>query len=242
MVEIVGEINVEPKHVGQEADILVIASIYDILEIAPLFLMLDDREQVQLWNGNLGTLIGIEEDITLPQTQIIEIFHGFLNPINLQIYFGYRLKESGSIYFNGEQPIKVKIEEELEYSANNSILFSDLHPDGQSLVTALTDGMVRLWDINNGSRLAILHGHTDTVKTAMFSPDGSKIITALDDNTARIWDVATNKELTVLQGHTGQVEHTSFSLDGQYIVTASVDNTARIWNADGEMLSVLRRP
>ncbi len=31
------------------------------------------------------------------------------DPVRVQIYFGYRLKENGSIYFNGEQPIEVQI-------------------------------------------------------------------------------------------------------------------------------------
>jgi WD40 repeat protein len=243
MVEIAGEINVDPKHVGKTADILVVASVYDeVAEVAPLFLMVDYRGQVQEWSGDVTTLVGSEENIVLPQTQLIEIYQGFFDPVRLQIYFGYRLHENGFIYFNGEQPIKVWVEEEHEYSLaeQNSILFADLSHDGQSLVTASKDGLVRLWDMNTGSRLALLRGHTDTVRTAMFSPKGHKILTASIDGTARLWDVATTQELFTFQGHTNKVEQAAFSPDGQRIITASDDNTARIWNvADGKTLFIL---
>ncbi|MDM8567850.1 Calx-beta domain-containing protein, partial [Candidatus Halobeggiatoa sp. HSG11] len=113
MVKIMGEIEVADAHVGQVADILVVvAGMFDAAEthgrasLHKLFLMLDDREQIRLWDGDLDTLIGIEEDIMLPQSQIIEIYHGFIEPVQVQIYFGYRLKENGSIYFNGELPIE----------------------------------------------------------------------------------------------------------------------------------------
>ncbi len=244
MVKIVGEINVDPKHIGKVADILVVASVDDdVAAVAPLFLILDDREQVQVWDGDISTLVGIEEDIVLPQTQIIEIFHGFLAPTRLLVYFGYRLQENGFIYFNGEQPIKIAVEEKHEYSFDeqNSILFTDLNNDGQLLITASKDGIARLWDINTGSRLALLRGHTDSVKTAMFSPDDNTILTASKDGTARLWDVATKQEVVLLTGHDGSIEHATFSSNGQQIITASDDNTARIWNVvDGETLLVLK--
>jgi WD40 repeat protein len=243
MVEIVGEIHVDPKHVGKVADILVVATASDEASaVAPLLLMLDHGGQVQVWNGDLTTLVGIEENLVLPETQLLEIFQGFLDPVRLQLYFGYRLQEDGFIYFNGEQPIKVWVEEEHQYSFDddNSILFADWTEDGRFLVTASQDELVRLWDLHTGSRIASLRGHTDTVTTARFSPDDSQILTASADHTARLWEVATLEEIMVFQGHTGKVTSAAFSPDGQQIITTATDETARVWDATtGETLLVL---
>ncbi len=115
IVKVFGEIHVDPKHVGKTADILMVVSMVNgDNEVNPMFLMLDNYEQMQTWNGDFATLVGIREDIVLPEIQLLETFHSFSEPANLQIYFGYRLQEDGFIYFNGEQPINVWVEEEHE--------------------------------------------------------------------------------------------------------------------------------
>jgi len=242
-IKILGEIHVDPKHVGQTADILVVASMADaVSEVTPLFLMLDNYQQRHIWDGDMTALVGIEENIILPKTQVIEIFQSFLEPVRSQIYFGYRLQEDGVIYFNGEQPIKVWVEEEHQYSLDdyNTIFFADVSRNGKLLVTASKDGIARLWDMNTGSRLALLRGHTDTVKMAMFSPNGRQILTASADNTARLWDVATRQQLLIFQGHRGKIEHATFSPNGQRLITTSADKTARLWNANnGKTLFIL---
>ncbi|MEI6778677.1 MAG: hypothetical protein WCK70_17390, partial [Chloroflexales bacterium] len=83
-----------------------------------------------------------------------------------------------------------------------------------------------------------LHGHTDSVVSAVFSPDGQRILTASTDHTARLWD-AQGQILATLKGHTGFVTSAIFSPDGQRILTASDDNTVRLWDATGMPLATL---
>ncbi len=64
-------------------------------------------------------------------------------------------------------------------------------PDGRRIVTASLDHMARVWNTADGSLLAILQGHTDTVSAAVFSLDSQRIVTASFDQTARIWQVLT---------------------------------------------------
>jgi WD40 repeat protein len=97
-----------------------------------------------------------------------------------------------------------------------------------------------VWDAASGEELAVLTGHTDSVRHAAWSPDGTRIVTASGDETARVWDAASGEELAVLAGHTGSVRHAAWSPDGTRIVTASGDETARVWDAtSGEELAVL---
>ncbi|MDM8561687.1 hypothetical protein [Candidatus Parabeggiatoa sp. HSG14] len=106
-MKITGEIDIASDHIGQKADILVVMGVLDeVSEAISHFAMLDNQEQFQVWNGELITLIGSQENIVLSKTQTVEIYHGFIPPIQVKTYFGYRL-ESGLILFNGEQPIEV---------------------------------------------------------------------------------------------------------------------------------------
>jgi WD40 repeat protein len=68
----------------------------------------------------------------------------------------------------------------------NSVAFS---PKGDMLATAGADHDIRLWNPADGSLLATLKGHTDTVNTLAWSPDGTFLVSAGWDNVIRIWGV-----------------------------------------------------
>jgi WD40 repeat protein len=87
----------------------------------------------------------------------------------------------------------------------------------------------------------MLVGHSDTVKSCVFSPDGKLVVSASTDMTLRLWDVETGDCLRVFRGHTQLVTACAFIPDGrQYIVSASEDATLRLWDCNtGETLRVL---
>jgi WD40 repeat protein/tRNA A-37 threonylcarbamoyl transferase component Bud32 len=83
-------------------------------------------------------------------------------------------------------------------------------------------------------------GHTDRVRSAVFSPDGSRMVTASYDKTARIWDAATGREIRLPIAHADRLTCAAFSPDGTRIVTGSVDTSARIYDpATGQTMAVL---
>lgn len=53
------------------------------------------------------------------------------------------------------------------------------------------DGMVTLWNLDNGERVRVLEGHDTPVWQISFNQDASLIITAAAGGPMRIWDVAT---------------------------------------------------
>ena len=61
-------------------------------------------------------------------------------------------------------------------------------PLGESLFTTCQDGVVRVWNVADGSLVRTLSGHTDGIRSVHFSRDGHRMTTASLDNTFRIWD------------------------------------------------------
>lgn len=62
-------------------------------------------------------------------------------------------------------------------------------PDGRRIVSASTDGTLRVWDAERGVELAILAGRP--VEACAFSPDGRRIVSAGNDNSLKVWDAET---------------------------------------------------
>src|SRR5687768_16698190 len=70
-----------------------------------------------------------------------------------------------------------------------------LSRDGRTLVTAGTDGIIRVWDVASGQVQRTLTGHTNSIYKADFSPNEKLLASSSRDLTARIWDFATGREL-----------------------------------------------
>ena len=96
-------------------------------------------------------------------------------------------------------------------------------------MTAGTEGVARVWEVDTGALLFELRGHTDPIATAAFTADGKSIVTASLDGTARIWDAGTGREL---RGHTDWVHGATLSGDGEDVFTVSADHYLARWDAD----------
>jgi WD40 repeat protein len=83
------------------------------------------------------------------------------------------------------------------------------------------DQTARVWDATSGQLLATLQGHTQGVRSAVFSSDSRHIVTASDR--VRVWNAVSGQLLITLQGVSAV-----FSPDSQHIVTAS--DRVRVWD------------
>ncbi len=104
-------------------------------------------------------------------------------------------------------------------------------PDGRFIISASTDGTLKMWDAATGAERRTLTGHTNAVKGCAVSPDGRWIISASSDGTLKVWDAATGAECRTLTGHTDWVKGCAVSPDGTWIVSASTDRMLKVWDA-----------
>ena len=124
-----------------------------------------------------------------------------------------------------------------EESAGSSVVFS---PDGQTLASGLSGGVVQLWQVSDGSVLHILREHTGGVTSVAFSPDGATLASGSADNTVRLWGIWDGSLTRTLEEHKGWVNSVVFSPDGATLASGSADNTVRLWQvSDGALLHTL---
>jgi len=63
-------------------------------------------------------------------------------------------------------------------------------PDDRLVAAGERDGLVEIWDVASGERVAVLRGHSEIVPTVAFSPDGQTLVTGSWDGTLRVWDLS----------------------------------------------------
>jgi len=81
-----------------------------------------------------------------------------------------------------------------------------------------------------GNQLAILSGHTGSVRSSTFSPDGTSLVSGSQDQTVKFWDVQTGGVIKTFYGHTDWVLSVSISADCTTIASGSDDKTIRLWD------------
>jgi WD40 repeat protein len=101
----------------------------------------------------------------------------------------------------------------------NRVAFS---PDGQLLVTAGSDGLVRIWAVGTGQLVSKFGWPSGQVRSVAFSPDGLLVAAAHSDGPAQLWS-ASSLVRAVTPVAAWDV---AFSTDGRLLATAGGGRTS----------------
>ncbi len=111
------------------------------------------------------------------------------------------------------------------------------------ILSASADNTIKLWDLENGSLIRTISGHTGSVNALRVATLWCMkcLVSASADMSIKIWD-RDGKPLKTISGHEGSVTCLN-SIDAGFsrtiIVSGSADGTVRLWDQEGQNLNTI---
>jgi len=102
--------------------------------------------------------------------------------------------------------------------------------DGRMLISGSYDHRIRTWNTSAWQQLAVLTGHTGSVRGIAISLNGRILASASYDGTARLWNLDNGQPIGSPLQHPEVVRCMSFSTDGKLLATGCDDHNAYTWN------------
>src|SRR5690606_28187332 len=92
------------------------------------------------------------------------------------------------------------------HTTNEGIVYSvALAKDGKVAITGAADGVVRVWDLPQGTLRFALRSHTHRIYSLALSDDGRYALSASHDRTVKLWDLRLGDLRRTFLGHAGSV-------------------------------------
>jgi eukaryotic-like serine/threonine-protein kinase len=144
-------------------------------------------------------------------------------------------------HFNGHAEVADFSERSKELA---SLVF---RADRKSVITASTDGSVRVWGLESGDEIepnSIAPGlDGESISTQAVNPiDSNEVATGTFDGSITIWDRMTGKRTADLGRWTGAIKHLFFSHDGTCLFAVERDRAIRVLDRSGEELTSILSP
>ncbi len=166
------------------------------------------------------------------------------------IYFGVAFSPDGTLAISGSYDNLLTLwdvatgEPIRNFEGHESFIRSvDYSPDGKTVLSGAMDDTMILWDVETGAIIRrfgpdnpdtpdVIEGHSNSVRTVVYSPDGTKAVSASDDYTLIYWDLETGDIIHQFVGHDERVRGADISPDGTLMMSASYDGTLKLWDLE----------
>ncbi|KAJ3023487.1 WD repeat-containing protein 83 [Thoreauomyces humboldtii] len=105
--------------------------------------------------------------------------------------------------------------------------------DGNYILTAGSDRLVRLWSAQTGLAIKTYEAHGKAVLALAIPPagaDNSRFASASEDRSVFVWDVGTGHPIRRFQGHHHRVNCVAFNADANVVASGSYDASVRFWD------------
>jgi WD40 repeat protein len=199
-------------------------------------LAVNNKRETLAVTGRLGV-----EQRALSSGQLVDTFQGHTKFVMSAAYSpnGRLLVSGGSdgraIVWDLESK---KSKHVFSSTPDNLVLALAFSPDSKVLASGANEKVV-VWDVERGSEIFRLEGHSEWVSALAFSASGQVLASGGWDRTIKIWDVATRKPLRTLTGHIDTVRAISF-LSESMLLSSSDDGTSKIWDfKTGDLVATL---
>ncbi|MHC5537054.1 WD40 repeat domain-containing protein [Singulisphaera rosea] len=114
-----------------------------------------------------------------------------------------------------------------------AVVFS---PDGKDLATADADGVVKRWDVAEGTLRATYQDGMGLIRALRFVDGGMTLVSAGDEAIFVFRDLKSGQASHVPSGHTAEVSRLVLSPDGKILASSGMDGTVRLWDVRSRSL------
>lgn len=153
-----------------------------------------------------------------------------------------RIKENGRPWLRWTTKSNSRSALQMTISAHNSAVRAcRASHDGTRILSASSDGTLKLSDADTGAELMVYTGHSGPVTTCDYSPDESTVLSGSEDGSLRFWRAWSGEPLPIVPQHGAPVRACSWSRKGDRIVSGGDDCALRLWDpANGRNLRELK--
>ncbi len=122
------------------------------------------------------------------------------------------------------------------------VITVDFAEHGAGLVSASTDGTVRVWNAATGDQAGLLQGHSGRYRDADITDDGKTAVTVDLHGIVRLWDVGSGATVgeplndLVREGRGRSVD---MSRDGTHVLVSFGDGRARLFDLDSRQVDAV---
>lgn len=124
-----------------------------------------------------------------------------------------------------ERALEIRTEIQAHKRSVNVVEFS---PDGDFLVSAGGDGLVKLWRPGEWELFSTFFGHRKSANDLSFGPDGRILASSSADGTVRIWSFPFGSEEDVRKG----LRTAWISPDGETVASLDREDRIRLWSLE----------
>ena len=125
--------------------------------------------------------------------------------------------------------------EQAVFEAHSSYVLGLLFTaDGQTLVSAGMDNLVKLWSVPDWRLRKTFAGHDNSVNSIAMSPDQRTLATGSSDRTVKLWTFPDGNALQSLLDRKRVVSAVRFSPDGRWVAAGSYGGRVKVWTLSGE--------
>lgn len=118
-------------------------------------------------------------------------------------------------------------------ASNGELIFNTPHPgnyvetmkfspDGSLLAISGRDRKIHIWNVNYGTEILTLVGHTEFIFSLAFSPDGKDLVSGAGDGSIKIWSLEPSSEVVTIPN--GGFNRMALSPDGSRIAANGVSD------------------
>ena len=127
-------------------------------------------------------------------------------------------------------PVEIDYQDKVELQAHvGKVLSVAFSPDGRHLASGGTDGVAKIWDVENESLLYNLPSGSAEIYSVAFSPNG-KLLASGSFNQIQLWSTATGELVRNITGHPDAIYSIAFNPDGDQLASAGPDPNLRLWD------------